>query len=353
MNRELLDLYSDYLISQNKYATATGLSQLLNEEVSHDQVTRFLAERVYGSKELWSLVKPHVRQCETQDEGVLKLDDTIEEKPYTDENEIVCWHFSHAKHRHVKGMNILSCMIRYGDISFPIGFEIVKKDVRYFDEQAGREKRRASISKNELFQRLVKQAIQNGVRFKYVLADNWFGAKDNMELIHYELKKSFIFGIKSNRTVALSRQEKLRSQFRPVSSLSLEDGQALTVWLKGLEFPVQLLKKIFTNEDGSIGVLYLVTNDLTIDADRIYEVYQKRWRIEEYHKSIKQNVSLSKSPTKTIVTQTNHIFAAIWGYCKLEILKIKTSLNHFALKYKLILRANQLALQELRMLART
>jgi hypothetical protein len=36
------------------------------------------------------------------------LDDSIEEKPYTDENEIICRHFSHAKGRCVKGINILS-----------------------------------------------------------------------------------------------------------------------------------------------------------------------------------------------------------------------------------------------------
>ena len=34
--------------------------------------------------------------------GALILDDCIEEKPYTDENEIMCWHFSHSKHRHAK-----------------------------------------------------------------------------------------------------------------------------------------------------------------------------------------------------------------------------------------------------------
>ena len=59
-------------------------------------------------------------------------------------------------------------------------------------------------------------------------------------------------------------------------------------------------KKVYKNEDGSTGTLYLVTNDLESSADRIYEVYQKRWRIEEYHKSIKQNASLEKSPTKVV-----------------------------------------------------
>ncbi|SCY16383.1 Transposase DDE domain-containing protein, partial [Legionella israelensis DSM 19235] len=103
---------------------------------------------------------------------------------------------------------------------------------------------------------------------------------------------------------------------------------------------------------GSTGVLYLVSNDMTSSAERLYEVYQKRWRIEEYHKSIKQNASLNKSPTRTVKTQSNHIFAAIIAYCKLEMMKIKTKLNHFAIKYKLILRANQIAMQELKNMAR-
>ncbi len=89
---------------------------------------------------------------------------------------------------------------------------------------------------------------------------------------------------------------------------------------------------------------------MTSSAERLYEVYQKRWRIEEFHKSIKQNASLAKSPTRTVRTQSNHVFASIIAYCKLEMLKVKTKLNHFALKYKLILRANQIALKELQIM---
>ena len=55
------------------------------------------------------------------------IDDAIEEKPYTDENEIVLWHFSHAKGRLVKGINILSGLIRYEDLPLPISYEVIKK----------------------------------------------------------------------------------------------------------------------------------------------------------------------------------------------------------------------------------
>ncbi|GDX86036.1 hypothetical protein LBMAG43_20780 [Methylococcaceae bacterium] len=39
-----LELYSDYLICNVAgYATATGLSAMIDGDVSHDQITRFLS----------------------------------------------------------------------------------------------------------------------------------------------------------------------------------------------------------------------------------------------------------------------------------------------------------------------
>ena len=350
MNTELLDIYSDYLISQAQHATATGLAATLDGEISHDQVSRFLRADDYGSKNLWEYIKPDIRRHEQTVGGVLLLDDTISEKTYTDENTVNCWHFSHAKHRHVKGINLLSCLVRYGDIALPIGYEVVKKDILYSDLETRRQKRKSRVGKNDLFRDLIQQAVNNHVLFEYVLADSWFGSKANMTFIHETLQKSFIFGIKSNRCVAMTFIDAKSGQFQQVNSLDWKDGDCNTVYLKDIAFPVKLLKKVFTNEDGSTGTLYLVTNDLSIDAGRIYEVYQKRWRIEEFHKSIKQNASLSKSPTKTIRTQGNHLFAAMIAFCKLELLKVKTALNHFAIKHKLLLKANQTMFKELQLL---
>ena len=154
--------------------------------------------------------------------------------------------------------------------------------------------------------------------FDHVLADNWFGSQENMEFIN-KLGKKFIIGIKSNRTVALSGKDKKSGKFKQVSSLDMRDGESKKVWLKGVPFEVVLVKKVFTNEDGSIGILYLASNDIEHDAAYLYQIYQRRWRIEEYHKSIKENASLAKSPTKRVRSQANHIFASKVAFCKLEI----------------------------------
>ena len=90
----------------------------------------------------------------------------------------------------------------------------------YCDLKTKKEKRCASVSKNEYFRNLIEQASQNNILFDHVLADNWFAAKENLDYIHYKLEKKFIIGIKSNRTVALSEKEALLHECLNYSYLS-------------------------------------------------------------------------------------------------------------------------------------
>mgnify|MGYP000210929585 CR=1 FL=1 len=214
MSQNLLDIYSDYLIAQSHYATATGLSNLLEGSISHDRITRFLNSNKFDSKDLWQYVKRKIRQHEKEKGGVLILDDSIEEKPYTDENPIVSWHFAHAKGRCVKGLNLLSCLVRYDDFALPIGFNVIRKDLHYCDLKTKKVVKKASITKNEHFRSLIKQAVLNQVKFEYILADNWFGSKENMEFIHNELDKEFIFGLKANRLITFSEEESKKGQYQ-------------------------------------------------------------------------------------------------------------------------------------------
>ena len=341
-NEKLLDLYSDYLISAFGQTTATGLSALLNGEISHDSVQRFLAGERQTSIHLWRVVKPHVRKIESS-EGVLIVDDSIAEKPYTDENDIICWHYDHAQQRNVKGINFVTCLYHNTEISLPIGFELIAKTEHYTDPKDGKKKRRSPKTKNEYYREMTQQAVRNQIQFKYVLNDIWFASAENMNFVRTTLKKDFVMPLKGNRKVALSLSAKKNGQYQRVDTLELEPMQPMTIYLESIPFALLLIKQVFTNEDGSTGTLYLVTSDTTLSGDGIATIYQKRWNVEPYHKSLKQNASLEKSPTQTVTTQTNHFFAALCGYIKLELLKDTTKLNHFALKSKLYLQAIQSA----------
>ncbi len=355
MDPILLELYTDYLIASFGPTTATGLARLTDEAISHDQVTRLLASPRRTGRDLWRKVKPLVRKIESPD-GVLIFDDTIEEKPYTDENEIICWHWDHSKGRNVKGINFITALYENTDPatgssqSLPVSFDIVEKTQVYTDEKTGKLKRRSAITKNERFRAMLTQCVHNRIEFGYVLADSWFASAENMRHVKLELDKDFIFPLKANRKVALSLEDKQNGHYVRVDALEIEPDTVREIYLKEVPFPLLFTKEVFTNEDGSSGVLYLVTSDTTLTSDQIKTSYKRRWKVEEYHKSVKQNASLSKSPTRTETTQTNHLFASLLAFVKLEGLKSTTSKNHYALKTKLYVKALKSAFAELQSL---
>ena len=133
-----------------------------------------------------------------------------------------------------------------------------------------------------------------------MLADSWFSSKENMEFIRDELGKHFIIALKGNRTVALNYEAKLRGEFERIDKLDLPEGEPVRGWLRGLDFEVLLYRQVFRNEDGSAGTLYLVSSELDADGEAICAIYQRRWKVETFHKTLKSNASLSKSPTKTV-----------------------------------------------------
>ena len=218
------------------------------------------------------------------------------------------------------------------------------------DPKTGKEKRRAQRTKNEMYRDLARRAVKNQIVFTYILSDIWFASAENMKFVKNTLGKEFVMPIKGNRKAALSVSAKQAGRYQRVDTLELEAWKPVTVYLEEVGFPLLLVKQVFTNEDGSTGILYLVTSDTTLDGNGITMLYQKRWNVEPYHKSLKQNASLEKSPTQTVTTQTNHFFAALCGYIKLELLKGDTKLNHFALKSKLYLHAIHSAYATLRQL---
>ncbi len=367
-NRKILDLYSDYLIASFNLTTSTGLSDLLDGALSHDQISRFLGQRTFNQMDYWKCVKPIVRRFEHPN-GVIKIDDTIEEKPYTTENEIVAWHWDHSRKPKaglVKGINILNFQyqspllfddskeqIGKGEnISIPVAFEIVKKTESWFDKKSGKVKRRSPITKNTMVQqRLRILHHMNKLQFRYVLWDTWFSSKENFDFVHYELQKYFVAAVKSNRKVALNCPESnLNRKYYRVDELDFQKASTITVWLKGMDFPVQICQQVFKNKDGSTGELYLITNDLQLSFQDIITTYEERWGVEMLHKSLKQNVGLEKSPTKNEVTQSNHVFAAMIAWMKLELLRLKEGSNHFSLKAKLYTKALEAAYLELQRL---
>ena len=201
--------------------TATGLSALLEGDVSHDQVTRYLASAQKTASDLWRTVKAFVRDVQSE-AGVLIIDDSIAEQPYTDENDIVCWHYDHSKGRMLKGINFLTALYSSQGVSVPVGFPLVAKTEKYTDPKTQKEKRRSAVSKNTVCQELIKQAVRTRMPFRFVLFDVWFASAETMGFIKQQQHRDFICPLKTTRKVALNQADKQQGRYVRVDTLELE-----------------------------------------------------------------------------------------------------------------------------------
>lgn len=135
-----------------------------------------------------------------------------------------------------------------------------------------------------------------------------------MGYIKETLKKDFVCALKSNRLAAASKEDYQNNRFTSIEELPWQEETLFTGWLKDVPFLVLLVRQVFTNKNGSTGILYLACSDTTVTREFILTTYQKRWPIEVFHKSLKQNTALGKAPVRRVVTQNNHVFAVLCAF---------------------------------------
>jgi len=350
------ELYVDYLMAHQGLVSAVDMSDVLGNVFSHDHITRMVAQPELDQKEFWKLIKNTLRSVE-RDDGCIAVDDFLIEKPHSTPNTIININWDHAHQRYVQSINVLNFLYTarspdgQSHVNLPLAFEVIAKTEPYEDIKTGKTKMKSPKTKNELLrERLAVLTHHNQVRFRHVLWDTWFSAAENMVFVVEDLKKHFVGAIKDNRKVGLAWEDGAIGKFKPVSQQEIQPDKVYKVRMESVPFDLFLVKKVYKNMDGSSGVVFLVTSDGDLNAEGISQLYQKRWKVEESHKSVKQNLGISQSPTKMERSQKNHLFAAMFGLVQLEKLKIAHKLNHFALKHKIYLSALKAAWAELQTL---
>jgi len=328
MDKEHLNVYANFLIASSKYAHSTDLQKITQDKYSKDKIYRFLSSGKFCEKNFWLTIKPFLKSIQSNN-AYISVDDTIIEKPHTKENEVVSYCYDHTKSKCVKGINLLSMTYKIGDTSLPINYRVIRKEEIPSEADNVKIKKKSALTKNQHFRNMLKVAKTNKIKYRYVLADSWFSSNENFKYIHKDLDKCFVFAVKSNRLFKFPEEDD--THFRKLSSFDFQPETAYAIEFKGLSFPLYLSKQVFKNEDGKEAVLYLVTNDEYLSYDNMVKIYQKRWDIEVYHKSLKQNCSLGKSSVRTVKTILGHIFCSIYAYVLLEKLKLKKKQNQFKL----------------------
>jgi putative transposase len=277
---------------------------------AHDAYTRLLHRCRADGEALWQEVRP----CVSLGEGFLVVDDTTLDKPYGRAIELVTRHWS-GKHRQVvQGINLVSLLWTDGEAHWPCDF-------RLYD------KAHDGLSKNDHFRAMVLTAAARGFRPQLLGFDSWYASLENLKLVR-ELGWSWLTQLKSNRLV-----DPNGSGNRPVSEVLIPRHGAV-VHLKGYGF-IKVFKIAAPNGD----IEYWATSDLTMTIEQCADYALYLWRIEEYHRGVKQFCGIERAQHRSARAQRNHIGLALRAFLRLETHRLQTGTSWFEAKTAIIRQA--------------
>ena len=302
-----LKLYSNFLIANHNRYSGLELSKVSPlKDMCHDSVSRWLSSSDFTPSQLWN----HTKDLINIKTGYLVGDDTLLNKKYSRINELAKKQYSGCEHGLENGI----CLV---NLLWTNKGKFIPTDYRVYHKQTD------DKTKNDHFAEMLKRAKQRDFFPLYVLMDSWYSSVENMKLITKKLNWNFICNLKSNRKVSICQ-----GTYISIADLKLTKRQVRKVWLK--EYGYILVCKIV---DKKGGVIYLATNDLTLtDYDEFTNHFNNRWKIEEFHRGIKQTTGIEKCYSTQAASQKNHIFSAFTAFIKLEARRLREHISWYEQK---------------------
>jgi putative transposase len=284
--------YINFLIATPRSVSATEAARVQGEDEkapAHDAFTRLLHRLEPDASTLW-------REAESQvslHQGILVIDDSTLDKPYAKKMELVTRHWSGKHHAVVSGINLITLLWTDGDRHIPC-------DYRIFD------KKKDSLTKNDHFQVMLKEARKRDFQPQCVVFDSWYSGLENLKLIR-SFDWLWLTRLKSNRKVNPDREG-----LRAVSEVEIgEHGRV--VWLEGYGL-IRVFKIVATDGD----VELWATNHIEMsDLERV-KWASFAWAIENYHRGIKQFCLIERAQVRSRRAWRNHIGCCLRAFLRFE-----------------------------------
>lgn len=299
-DKHLTKIYPEFLQKNAALTSAVELSRV--DAVSHDQVTRFLADNAFTPHDLWV----HVRGEIDKTKGWLIIDDTVIEKPYGPSIELTGWYYSSTQNKVIWGIPVVTLVWSDGKRNYPIDYRVHQPMV---DEK----------DKNVLFREMLRTAKNRGFTPDYVVFDGWYASLVNLKLVE-KLDWVFVSRVRKNRQVSVGTKPNQR-----IDTLDWSHQTAPQAYVKGFGL-ARIIRTVLLNHQGAA---YLMTNALAWRIKRIIAAYKRRWIIEPLFRVAKQVLSLGACQARRAAAQRNHIFFAFCALAQTEKRRIASGLSSY------------------------
>lgn len=305
--------YIHFLVAAQKVFTCTEAARCQSQREAapaHDAFTRLLQRVPLDTETLWQESKQLIRR----EEGYLVLDDTTLDKPYAEKMDLVTYHWSGKHHSVVKGINLLTLLWSDGVAHIPCDFHVYNGPVD-------------GLSKNDHFKSMLNTAKERGFAPRHVLFDSWYSGLENLKLVR-RLGWHFFCRLKENRLVNPTGERRGNVNLGTVEI----PPEGRVVHLKGFGM-VKVFKKVSKEGD----VEYYATDSLEeVDSGRFSDLSGVGWRIEEYHRGVKQCCGVERAQVRGATAVMNHIGMAVRAFLRLEAFRLRTKIGWYEAKAALI-----------------
>lgn len=302
------EFYCQFLIAAQTNFTATNFSSL-TEGVAHDSISRFLSGTKLTPKLLWEYSSHFVEK----DKGVLILDDSVLDHPHAKKMGLAQWQYSGTHHDVVFGIGLTTLLWSNTTQHIPVDFRV------YAPEEDG-------FTKNQHAREMLTLARHKQFAPEMVLMDSWYGSLETLKLIR-DFNWIFVTRLKSNRIVSTAPGKENRVK---VSQLEIPEA-GMVVHLRGYG-QIKIFLIVFPNGNKE----YMATNQLTFSNTDIREAAARRWKIEEYHRGLKQTTGVEMCQSTTARAQRTHIFCSILSFLALEKKQLEEDITWYEAKRKII-----------------
>lgn len=311
--------YCQFLLATQINYTQTYLADH-HQDFSHDAINRYLKDDHVTPSVVFDSIKNSINYSSN---SCLIFDDSVLDKRHSFKIEMVRRQYSGNTHGIVKGIGVVNCLY----VNLETG-EYWVVDWRIFNpDDDGK-------TKLKHMQEMFDNAIEHKkLPFHTVLMDSWYATKDLM--LHIDRAEKFFYcPLKSNRKVDDSGGT---AGYKGVEKLSWSDTEILhgkVVKIHG--FPGAKKVKLF-RVAAKNRTEWVVTNDLSQNSiTDTHDMCAVRWKIEQYHREVKQTLGTEKCECRSARTQKNHIGCVILVWHHLTKLARSLGSNIYAIKKKLL-----------------
>jgi Transposase DDE domain len=316
VNRGMTLTYKDYcqfLLNSPFNYTQTFFADH-SEGLSHDRLNRLLRTIDIGPDTLWDNVKDRIIHSPN---GYLVFDDTVLDKRHSQKIEGVYCQWSGNEKRTINGIGVVTCIYVNPDVE-----QFWSIDYRIYDPN------RDGLKKTDHVAAMSENALcEKGLSVSTVLVDSWYAKREWLEWVHAH-GLTYYVPVKANRCIA---EQQGVHDYRRVDTLTWDHGER------------EHGKSVRLNDFRHSGRLYCIevlpgrteyvatNNEEPLEANKVRQECGVRWKIEQFHRELKQLTGIEKCQCRKAICQQNHIGCAMLVWNCLREQAVETGRTVYAL----------------------